>query len=100
MDPGEENGGEVAFLRWATEMERSVREIRSLLDVVGRASIGSNLLLSHWMARSGGPGATEQDLAEALSVAAASEWASRLGALGIRGESDEPKVVDMEQNAQ
>jgi hypothetical protein len=84
---------EEAFAAWAAGIERALLELRIMVDAAGRAAVGSNVLLAHWMSRTGGSGATEGDLAEALAVAAQAAWAAQLRARGIvtDGETEEPQ---------
>lgn len=79
---------------WTAEVERSLHDLRLMVDAAGRAAVGSNVLLAHWMARSGGSGASEADLAEALAVAARTSWAAQLEALGVRLEAKEPEQTN------
>ncbi len=85
---------EEAWTAWAAAVQRSLDEIRLMAHAAGRAAVGSNVLLSHWMARSGGSGASETDLAEALAAASREAWSAQLRALGVRvPDADDPKEI-------
>jgi hypothetical protein len=84
---------EEAFAAWAARIEHALLELRIITDAAGCAAVGSNVLLAHWMSRTGGSGATEGDLAEALAVAAQSAWTAQLRVKGVvtDGETEEPQ---------
>jgi hypothetical protein len=74
------------------DLETALAELRLMVHAAGRAAVGSNVLLAHWMSRSGGSGATESDLAEALAAASRAAWSSQLRALGVTvPETEVPK---------
>ena len=65
------------------EMAAEIRDLKVLVQVVGKAVFGANLLMVHWASKSEGVEVDEDEIAQELDRVAESRWTAETAALGI-----------------
>ena len=65
------------------DLQREVRDLRQMVDVLGPASLGTQRILSHWAAQSGGLRVSEDELLSEGRAVAEEEWQGQLAERGL-----------------
>src|SRR5262249_59111133 len=56
------------------DLQREVRDLRQMVDVLGPAALGTQRILSHWAAQTGGLRVSEDELLAEGRMVAEEEW--------------------------
>jgi hypothetical protein len=65
------------------DLHREVRDLKEMVDVVGPAALGTQRILSHWAAQSGGLHVSEDELLAEGRLVADEEWQGQLAERGL-----------------
>jgi hypothetical protein len=65
------------------DLQRQVRDLRQMVDVLGPASLGTQRILSHWAAQTGGLRVSEDELLAEGRLVAVEEWQGQLAERGL-----------------
>jgi hypothetical protein len=65
------------------DLQRELRDVKQMLDVVGPASLGVQRILAHWAAQTGGLRVTEDELLAEGRTVAEEEWQGQLAERGL-----------------
>jgi hypothetical protein len=60
------------------DLQREVRDLKQMLDLMGPAALGSQRILAHWAAQTGGLRVSEDELLAEGRLVADEEWQSQL----------------------
>ena len=85
LELGLEFGGrQRAGLRELMEdVQRDVEELRHMVDVLGPAALGTQRILAHWAAQTGGLRVSEDELLAEGRMVAGEEWQGQLVERGV-----------------
>ena len=65
------------------DLQRELRDLRQMVDVIGPAALGTQRILAHWAAQTGGLRVTEDELLAEGQLVADEEWQGQLAARGL-----------------
>ena len=65
------------------DLQRELREVRQMVDVLGPAALGTQRILSHWAAQTGGLRVSEDELLAEGRMVAEEEWQGQLAERGL-----------------
>jgi hypothetical protein len=65
------------------DLQRELRDLRQMVDVIGPAALGTQRILAHWAAQTGGLRVTEDELLAEGQLVADEEWQGRLAERGL-----------------
>jgi hypothetical protein len=65
------------------DVQHDLSELREMVDVLGPAALGTQRLLAHWAAQTGGLRVSEDELLAEGRLVAADEWEGQLAERGI-----------------
>jgi hypothetical protein len=65
------------------DLQREVRDLRQMVDVLGPAALGTQRILSHWAAQTGGLRVSEDELLAEGRLVAGEEWQGQLAERGL-----------------
>ncbi len=65
------------------DLHREVRDLRQVVDVLGPAALGTQRILCHWAAQTGGLRVSEDELLAEGRLVAEEEWQGRLAERGL-----------------
>ena len=65
------------------DIEREVRDLRQMVDVMGPAALGTQRILAHWAAQTGGLRVSEDELLAEGQLVADEEWQGQLAERGL-----------------
>ncbi len=65
------------------DLQRELRDIKQMVDVLGPAALGTQRILSHWAAQTGGLRVSEDELLAEGRLVAEEEWQGRLAERGL-----------------
>ena len=69
------------------DLQRELRDIRQMVDVIGPAALGTQRILAHWAAQTGGLRVTEDELLAEGQLVADEEWQGQLAERGLLSPS-------------
>jgi hypothetical protein len=65
------------------DVQRELRDLRQMVDVIGPAALGTQRILAHWAAQTGGLRVTEDELLAEGQLVADEEWQGQLAERGL-----------------
>ena len=65
------------------DLQREVRDLRQMVDVMGPAALGTQRILAHWAAQTGGLRVSEDELLAEGQLVADEEWQGQLAERGL-----------------
>ena len=65
------------------DLQREVRDLRQMVDVIGPAALGTQRILAHWAAQTGGLRVSEDELLAEGQLVADEEWQGQLAERGL-----------------
>ena len=65
------------------DLQRELRDLRQMVDVLGPAALGTQRILSHWAAQTGGLRVSEDELLAEGRAVAEEEWQGQLAERGL-----------------
>ena len=65
------------------DLQRELRDLRQMVDVVGPAALGTQRILAHWAAQTGGLRVSEDELLAEGQLVADEEWQGQLAERGL-----------------
>lgn len=65
------------------DLQRELRDVRQMVDVLGPAALGTQRILSHWAAQTGGLRVSEDELLAEGRMVAEEEWQGQLAERGL-----------------
>src|SRR5918996_1987188 len=65
------------------DLQRELRDLGQMVDILGPAALGTQRILSHWAAQTGGLRVSEDELLAEGRLVAAEEWQGRLAERGL-----------------
>jgi hypothetical protein len=65
------------------DLQRELSDLRQMVDVLGPAALGTQHILSHWAAQTGGLRVSEDELLAEGRMVAEEEWQGQLGERGV-----------------
>ena len=65
------------------DLQRELRAVRQMVDVLGPAALGTQRILSHWAAQTGGLRVSEDELLAEGRMVAEEEWQGQLAERGL-----------------
>ena len=65
------------------DLQRELRDVRQMVDVLGPAALGTQRILSHWAAQTGGLRVSEDELLAEGRMVAEEEWQGQLAGRGL-----------------
>ncbi len=65
------------------DLQREVRDLRQMVDVLGPGALGTQRILCHWAAQTGGLRVTEDELLAEGRLVAEEEWQGQLAERGV-----------------
>jgi len=65
------------------DLQRDLQDIKQMLDVVGPAALGTQRILAHWAAQTGGLRVSEDELVAEGRMVASEEWQGQLAERGL-----------------
>ena len=65
------------------DLQRELRDVRQMVDVLGPAALGTQRILSHWAAQTGGLRVSEDELLAEGRLVADEEWQGQLAERGL-----------------
>src|SRR5262245_4965878 len=65
------------------DLQREVRDLKQMVDVLGPAALGTQRILAHWAAQTGGLRVSEDELLAEGRLVADEEWQSQLAERGV-----------------
>jgi hypothetical protein len=65
------------------DLQRELRDVRQMVDVLGPAALGTQRILSHWAAQTGGLRVSEDELLAEGRLVAEEEWQGQLAERGL-----------------
>jgi hypothetical protein len=65
------------------DLQRELRDLRQMVDVIGPAALGTQRILAHWAAQTGGLRVTEDELLAEGQLVADEEWQGQLAERGL-----------------
>ncbi len=65
------------------DLQRELRDIKQMVDVLGPAALGTQRILSHWAAQTGGLRLSEDELLAEGRLVAEEEWQGQLAERGL-----------------
>ncbi len=65
------------------DLQRELRDIKQMVDVLGPAALGAQRILSHWAAQTGGLRVSEDELLAEGRLVAEEEWQGQLAERGL-----------------
>jgi len=65
------------------DLQRELRDVRQMVDVLGPAALGTQRILSHWAAQTGGLRVSEDELVAEGRMVAEEEWQGQLAERGL-----------------
>jgi hypothetical protein len=68
-------------------LQRQLRDLKEMVDVLGPAALGTQRILVHWAAQTGGLRVSEDELLAEGRLVADEEWQGQLGERGILSPS-------------
>jgi len=65
------------------DLQRELRDVRQMVDVLAPAALGTQRILSHWAAQTGGLRVSEDELLAEGRMVAEEEWQGQLAERGL-----------------
>ena len=65
------------------DLQRELRDLRQMVDVIGPAALGTQRILAHWAAQTGGLRVSEDELLAEGQLVADEEWQGNLAERGL-----------------
>jgi len=65
------------------DLQRELRDLRQMVDVLGPAALGTQRILAHWAAQTGGLRVSEDELLAEGRLVADEEWQGQLAERGL-----------------
>lgn len=65
------------------DLQRELRDVRQMVDILGPAALGTQRILSHWAAQTGGLRVSEDELLAEGRMVAEEEWQGQLAERGL-----------------
>ena len=65
------------------DLQRELRDLRQMVDVLGPAALGTQRILTHWAAQTGGLRVSEDELLAEGRLVAEEEWQGQLAERGL-----------------
>jgi hypothetical protein len=65
------------------DLQRDLQDVKQMLDVVGPAALGTQRILAHWAAQTGGLRVSEDELLAEGRMVAGEEWQGQLAERGM-----------------
>ena len=65
------------------DLQRELRDLKQMVDVLGPASLGTERILAHWAAQTGGLRVSEDELLAEGRLVSDEEWQGRLAERGL-----------------
>ena len=65
------------------DLQRELRDLRHMVDVLGPAALGTQRILAHWAAQTGGLRVSEDELLAEGRLVADEEWQGQLAERGL-----------------
>jgi hypothetical protein len=65
------------------DLQRELRDLRQMVDVIGPAALGTQRILAHWAAQTGGLRVSEDELLAEGQLVADEEWQGQLAERGL-----------------
>jgi len=65
------------------DLQRELRDVRQMVDVLGPAALGTQRILAHWAAQTGGLRVSEDELLAEGRLVADEEWQGQLAERGL-----------------
>ena len=65
------------------DLQREMRDLKQMVDVLGPAALGTQRILSHWAAQTGGLRVSEDELLAEGRLVAEEEWQGQLAERGL-----------------
>jgi hypothetical protein len=65
------------------DLQRDLQDVKQMLDVMGPAALGTQRILAHWAAQTGGLRVTEDELVAEGRLVASEEWQGQLAERGL-----------------
>src|SRR6476659_8731548 len=65
------------------DLQRDLQDIKQMLDVMGPAALGTQRILAHWAAQTGGLRVSEDELVAEGRMVASEEWQGQLAERGL-----------------
>src|SRR5260370_13212788 len=65
------------------DLQREVRDLKQMVDVLGPAALGTQRILTHWAAQTGGLRVSEDELLAEGRLVADEEWQGQLAERGL-----------------
>jgi hypothetical protein len=65
------------------DLQRDVGDLKQMVDVLGPAALGTQRILSHWAAQTGGLRVSEDELLAEARLVADEEWQGQLAERGL-----------------
>ena len=65
------------------DLQRDLQDIKQMVDVMGPAALGTQRILVHWAAQTGGLRVSEDELLAEGRMVAGEEWQGQLAARGL-----------------
>ena len=65
------------------DLQRDLQDVKQMLDVVGPAALGTQRILAHWAAQTGGLRVSEDELVAEGRMVASEEWQEQLAERGL-----------------
>jgi len=65
------------------DLQRELRDLKQMVDVLGPAALGTQRILAHWAAQSGGLRVSEDELLAEGRLVADEEWQGQLAERGL-----------------
>jgi hypothetical protein len=69
------------------DVQHDLNELREMVDVLGPAALGTQRILAHWAAQTGGLRVSEDELLAEGRMVAGKEWQSQLAERGLLSPS-------------
>jgi hypothetical protein len=65
------------------DLQRDLQDVKQMLDVMGPAALGTQRILAHWAAQTGGLRVSEDELVAEGRLVASEEWQGQLAERGL-----------------
>ena len=65
------------------DLQRDLQDVKQMLDVMGPAALGTQRILAHWAAQTGGLRVSEDELVAEGRMVASEEWQGQLAERGL-----------------
>ena len=65
------------------DLQRDLQDVKQMLDVMGPAALGTQRILAHWAAQTGGLRVSEDELVAEGRMVASEEWPGQLAERGL-----------------